>query len=69
MILKTLFSAIVTFCVVYFIKDYMRFGAIVKFIICSIIAFGVYFTCLIVLKCREFKEFFENAKLKLKGIK
>lgn len=66
MILKVSISALLAFETVFITKDLIQFNLIIKFAICSVIAFVVYLSCLMTMDCLELNEFISNTKKRFK---
>lgn len=62
MILKVIISALLSFETVFIIKDYIHTNLLIKFALCSLMAFVSYIACLESIDCVEFSGFMENIK-------
>ena len=65
MLLKVLVSTLFAFETVFIIKNYIQFNFLIKFVLCSILAFASYMVCLESMECTEFKNFIQNTKTQI----
>ena len=63
MILKVTISGILAFETVFLIKDYIQIHLIIKFAVCTLLAFISYLACLKTMECVELDGFIKDAKV------